>query len=92
MTIGRDSLISRGQGLLEAGVDGEMVALHIDRGTCYGFNGTATRVWALIEHPKRLSEIADILTGEYEIDRKQCEAELIHLLGQLHGEGLVEIS
>jgi hypothetical protein len=38
-------------GVIEAEVDGELVALHVDKGTCYGFNGTATRIWALIETP-----------------------------------------
>jgi hypothetical protein len=90
--ISEDSIISRGQGLLEAGIDGEMVALHIERGTCYGFNGTATRVWALIEQPKPLAEITDVLTREYEVERDQCETELNALLADLQSEGLIEIS
>jgi hypothetical protein len=84
-------LIQRKAGLIEAEVDGEMVALHVDNGTCYGFNGTATRIWAMIEQPKKLSELRDALVGEYDVDPQICEAELLDLLKDLEADGLVEL-
>lgn len=86
-----DMLIQRRAGLIEAEVDGEMVALHVDNGTCYGFNGTATRIWAMIEQPKTLSELRDALVGEYDVAPEVCEAELLDLLKELEADGLVEL-
>lgn len=87
-----DPLVRRCDGLIEAEVDGELVALHVDKGTCYGFNGTATRIWSLLEEPKRLSELRDLLVAEYEVDESECEAQLRELLAELGKDGLVELT
>ncbi len=84
-------LVLRRAGLIEAEVDGELVALHVDNGTCYGFNATATRVWAMIEEPKRLRELRDALVDEYDVEPGVCEAQLLDLLKDLEGDGLVEL-
>jgi hypothetical protein len=91
MILVQDMLVRRRDGLIQAEVDGELVALHIDNGACYGFNVTATRVWALIESPRRLSEIKDTLLSEYEVDPDTCRAQLIDLLRELESDGLVEL-
>jgi hypothetical protein len=89
--VNQDLLVTRRAGLIEAEVDGELVALHVDNGTCYGFNGTATRIWGLIEEPKRLSELRDALTAEYDVEPDECEAQLLDLLKDLEGDGLLEL-
>jgi hypothetical protein len=86
-----DPLVRRRADLLEAEVDGELVALHVDKGTCYGFNSTATKVWALIEQPKRLSELQDELLAEYDVDPETCRRQLNELLAELEADELVEI-
>jgi hypothetical protein len=90
-SMGEEVLVLRRAGLIEAEVDGELVALHVDNGTCYGFNATATRIWAMIEEPKRLSELRDALVGEFDVAPEICEAQLLDLLKDLEGDGLVEL-
>ena len=79
----------RSQELLEADVNGEIVALHIDKGQCYGMNEVASRVWALLAEPVSLDQICETLTQEYEIDQATCAAEVGELVGELKSEGLV---
>jgi hypothetical protein len=86
-----DMLISRREGLIEAEIDGEMVGLHVEKGTCYGFNGTATRIWSLIESPRRLSDLRDALLEEFDVEPDVCETELVDLLKDLEADGLVEL-
>ncbi|HEX5183853.1 MAG TPA: PqqD family peptide modification chaperone [Allosphingosinicella sp.] len=86
-----DLMVLRRAGLIEAEVDGELVALHVDNGTCYGFNGTATRVWAMIAEPKRMSALRDALIEEYDVPPDMCEAQLLDLLKDLEGDGLIEL-
>ncbi len=86
-----DMLVRRTGEMIETEVDGELVALHVDNGTCYGFNGTATRIWAMIEQPRRLSELTGELTREFDVDAATCEAQLRDLLDELAADGLVEI-
>lgn len=88
----QELIVSRRAELIETEVDGELVALHVDNGTCYGFNGTATRIWALIEQPRRLSELKEELTREFDVDPEVCERQLRDLLKELEGDGLVELS
>jgi hypothetical protein len=89
--VGEDKMVRRIGEMIETEVDGELVALHIDNGTCYGFNGTATRIWAMIEQPKRFSELKEELLREFEVDPATCEAQLSELLDELAADGLVEI-
>ena len=86
-----DIIVLRRGKMIEAEVDGELVALHVENGTCYGFNGTATRIWALTEAPKRLSELKDALLREFDVDPETCERQLRELLGELERDGLVTL-
>jgi hypothetical protein len=74
---------------LTAEVGGEIVALNVDKGQCYGLNEIASRVWELIAEPASLGEICDTLMQEYEIDLPTCQAEVRSLLDDLVAEGLV---
>ncbi|HYW17320.1 MAG TPA: PqqD family protein [Allosphingosinicella sp.] len=87
----QDLRVERRGEMIETEVDGELVALHIDKGTCYGFNGTATRIWTMIEQPRLLSEMTEELMREFDVDRPTCEAQLKALLDELAADGLVEI-
>lgn len=85
-------MVQRGTGLIEAEVGGEMVGLHIENGTCYGFNPTATRVWQLIEQPRALAEICAVLSAEFDVDPGECEADVRALLDDLASDGIVVLS
>jgi hypothetical protein len=89
--VGDDKMVRRVGEMIETEVDGELVALHVDNGTCYGFNGTATRIWALIEQPKRFSELKEALLQEFDVDPSTCETQLKDLLDELAADGLVEL-
>lgn len=83
--------VHRQGGLIEAEVDGELVALHVDKGTCYGFNGTATRIWALIAEPMRVDALRDALVAAYDVEPEACAADLAEILIALQADGLVEL-
>ena len=87
-----DLIIRRKGNLLEAEVDGELVALEVEKGSCYGFNRSATRIWQLAEQPISLSSLCDRLVGEYDVDRARCEEEVAGVIRELEREGLLEVS
>jgi hypothetical protein len=89
--VDEDKVVHRTGEMIETEVDGELVALHIDNGTCYGFNSTATRIWAMIEQPRRVSELRDELMREFDVDEATCQAQLNELLDELAADGLVEL-
>ncbi|MDB5722998.1 MAG: hypothetical protein JWP15_3616 [Alphaproteobacteria bacterium] len=82
-------MISRNGTLLEAEVDGEIVALNVESGTCYGFNSTATRIWSMIEQPRSLDEICSTLVEQFDVQPEACRGDVVELLRELQADGLV---
>ena len=82
--------ISRNGTLLEAEVDGEIVALNVESGTCYGFNGSATRIWSLIEQPSTVAEICAALVAQFNVEPDECRRDVVELLKELQRDGLVK--
>jgi hypothetical protein len=78
-------------GLVEAEVDGEVVALSIEHGTCYGLNRVGSRIWKLIEKPIRISELCAALRADYSVEPDVCEREVLDLLEQLRAEGMISL-
>jgi len=75
-----------------AEIDGQMVALDIQRGVCYGLNRMATRIWQIIQTPSSADEIADVLTVQFDVDRATCIAETMALLSDMFESGLIVTS
>ena len=85
-------IVSRSGELIEAEVDGELVALHAERGKCFGFNRSATRIWRLAERPISLSALCDALMTEFAVDRARCEQEVTEAVRELEREGLLKVT
>ena len=86
-----DSRVVRTGRLLESEVDGEVVALDIENGQCYGLNGAGTQIWKLLQTETTPADICDALMTDYEVDRATCEADVQRILHTLKDEGLVEV-
>ena len=67
-------IVARRAGLVEAEVDGEIVALHIDKGTCYGLNKSGSRIWQMLAEPKRIDAVCARLIAEYDVDGRPASA------------------
>lgn len=86
------TMVARRGDLLEAQVDDELVGLSVERGTCYGFNTTATAIWAMLLSPQSFGQILDHLVARYGVDRDRCAGESAALLRELQADGLVELT
>ncbi len=69
----------------------EVAILHLWEGEYYGLDAVGARVWSLIQEPRTLREIHEVLVSEYEVEPDRCERDLIALLHGLANEGLVEV-
>ncbi len=70
---------------------GEVAILHLKAGVYYGLETVGARIWSLIQKPRPVKEIRDILVSEYEVEPDRCESDLIALLQSLADEGLIEV-
>ena len=75
--------------LIEAQIDEEIVALSIERGTCYGLNRVGSRIWKLLRTPIRITDLCAAMVGEYRVDPTICESQVLELLEELRAEGLI---
>ena len=82
--------VVRAAGFADAEVDGEVVALSIDKGICYGLNNVGSRIWRELTVPVSVRDICGRLLCEYRVDQVTCEQEVLALLEELRAEGLVE--
>ncbi len=58
-------------------------------GAYFGVREVGTRIWALLQQPRRLSEVVAVLTAEYDVAPAQCTADLLAFAGELVDSGLV---
>ena len=79
----------RNDGLIEAEVENEIVALNVEKGTCYGLNPVGSRIWRLIAEPRSVHEICAKLLTEYKVEPSTCERQTLDLLEELRAEGLL---
>jgi hypothetical protein len=69
----------------------EIAILHLNAGVYYGLDGVGARIWDLIQEPRTVEEVRDVLVSEYEVEPDRCESDLITLLQRLADEGLIEV-
>jgi len=83
------AVVMRTDGFLSAEIDGEIVALSIERGTCYGLNRVGSRIWSLLASSGRIRDLVATLLAEYHVDPDVCERQVLDLLEELRAEGLI---
>jgi Coenzyme PQQ synthesis protein D (PqqD) len=69
----------------------ESAILNLKNSVYYGMNSVGTRVWALVKEPKRVGDVRDTIVNEYEVDSDRCGRDVLDLLEQMRGEGLIEV-
>ena len=89
--ISRSSTVVATEGQVSSDIGDEVAILDFKAGMYYGLDSVGARVWNLIQEPKTVSEIRDVLTNEYDVDPYRCDRDLMALLQSLVDEGLVEV-
>jgi hypothetical protein len=90
-TISGNSVVVAANDQLSADLDDESVILDLESGVYYGLDAVGSRIWSLIQEPKTVNDVRDILLEEYKVDPNRCKRELYALLQELAAHGLVEV-
>lgn len=78
-------------GQVSADLAGEVAILNSKTGIYYGLDPVGARIWALVQQGKTVEEMRDIMLEEYEVEPGQLEGDIVHLLADLEGKGLIEL-
>ena len=89
--IGLKTVVSRSEEPVFAEVDGTVVMMSVGQGMYFALEGVGSRIWALLEQPRQVSEVCEALTKEFDIDAEACRREVLDFLDELHGARLIGI-
>ena len=85
------TLYARAVDVIFSEIEGEFVALNINKGQCYGMDSIASKIWTMIEKPRSLEDICAELEILYDVDPDTCRADVESLLTSLSKERLVDV-
>lgn len=90
-TVTLDTMIVASEQHTTTTVDDEVVILNTEQGLYQGLDGVGPRVWELLEEPKRVRTIRNLLAAEYNVSPERCEADLVPFLEELAADGLIKV-
>ena len=86
------SIVVTAKDQIYCNLNGEAVILNLSNGMYYGLDATGAHVWSLIQEPRAVTDIIEVLLEEYDVDRDRCETDLLALLRELASANLITIS
>lgn len=84
-------IITQGEGNIVSDMDGEKVMLSIENGKYYNLGEMGGVIWDLIKIPTSINQLVDTLLAEYEVEKSECEEQVMAFLKMLNGEGLIKV-
>lgn len=85
------SVVSASPDQVSSDLAGESILMSLRTGMYYGLDEVGARVWELVREPRLVSDIRDVIAGEYEVDRDRCERDILALLRELAAQGLIDV-
>jgi Coenzyme PQQ synthesis protein D (PqqD) len=83
--------IVRCEGMITTDVEDETIILNSATGNFVQINGSAGRIWGLLESPHTLVSLCALLSEQYLVSMDQCRAELISFVDDMRAKGLVRL-
>jgi len=90
-TITDRSVVVAAKDQVSCDLAGEAAILNIKSGVYYGLDPVGARIWNLMQEPRKVVEIQNVITEEYDVEPEQCARDLAGLLEKLLAEGLIEV-
>ena len=89
--ISLNSTVEAAGNQVSSDLGGEVAILNLKSGVFYDLDNVGARIWSLIQRPRTVTEIRDVLLEEYDVEPERCERDLLVLLDQLTAEGLIKV-
>ena len=87
-----DAVVVASDQQLSTTLAGEVIILGLDDSVYYGLSGAGARIWELLQSPRTIGEIVQIITAEFDAERDRVAADLDALLADLESRGLIAIT
>jgi coenzyme PQQ synthesis protein D (PqqD) len=91
MSLSPQSVVSVTKDQVSCNLGDEAAILNTKHGIYYGLDPIGAEVWKLLQTPCKVADIHQLLLREYEVEPQRCERDLLALLEELLGAGLIEV-
>ena len=85
------SIIVAAKDQVSCDLAGDTAILNLKSGIYYSLNRLGSHIWNIIQEPTALDDIRRTVLDEYEVQSGQCESDLLALIEELAGAGLIEV-
>ena len=89
--ISKDTVVVASKELAAADLGEEVAILNLANGIYYSLNPVGARIWNLIQEPRSVRDVCEMLVTQYEVDSDRCEQDAIALLQQLAENELINV-
>ena len=87
-----DSTVIVADNVVSCDLDGEAAILNLKNGVYYGLDPIGAKIWNLIQKPRVLNEIVEMIFSEYDVDKNRCKSDIFDLIEDLLDNGLVKVN
>ena len=89
MNFAADAALIAASDQISCSLSGEAVILNLKTGIYFGLNPVGARIWELLQQPRTISEIRELIVSEYEVEAGRCERDVYALVEELASRGLI---
>ena len=86
-----ETILVAAEGLAAADLDDEAILLDVNSGTYYGLNEVGAHIMALLQEPKSVNGLIDIMLEEYEVEPERLKHDLMIFLREMEDQQLVRV-
>jgi hypothetical protein len=86
-----DSVVTVAVRSLATDLGAESVVLDVDAGEYWSLSPVSARIWTLVQEPRSVSSIVEVLLEEYDVDPERCEGDVKTVLDDMRAHGLVKV-
>lgn len=89
--ISLSDLIVQTDGIVGSDMGEEKVLMSIDNGKYYNLGDIGGVIWDKLKTPLTVQELINFLIEQYEIEKVECEKQVISFLEMLNKENLIRV-
>lgn len=71
--------------------DDSLVMMCLEKNAYYGLESVGKRIWEMLEEKTSTGKIIDELMSEFDVDKEQCEKDVLSLLSDLQKENIIVV-
>ena len=84
-----NNVVSRRNDIDTTDLNGEIVMMDLEKGRYFSLNVVGSRIWEIIEKPIEVNKLVESLLEEYDVNRNECEENVLEFLGKLNDANIV---